>query len=393
MIVQVRNYQIVSSADLEFLPGLNVIQGPSNNGKSSLFKALKSAFYTIPGTTPIKSGESAYMVGINYNGHKVVYKKGLKDSIYLVDGEKYTKFGTNTPTAVSEALNIKELELNGNKEQLNFWDQMDYPFLLDKTGGELFKFIVDSGDNDQVSKALKSMVSDRQQLSKDIDMLQGSINLVDLDISNLSNEIDSLKNKIDVSNKIISMKPTVAKFHSLKDSKLKLEDVRVKYTEVYLDNEIARYKLDKLNNIDSSIDLKVKDLDFYRSKADSLNNINVEKNNIDFKLNDVVKYKSVLNKDFEDLYNLKNNKVELDSISNKIKDVDLKISKIPKLKFDFNIEDLLDFKNIRMKIDELKDSYEECNDLISNYKEQINGLNELLNLFDVCPLCGGKLCL
>lgn len=49
---------------------------------------------------------------------------------------------------------------------------MEYPFLLDKSPIELFRFIIDSGEDDQISKALKDMVSDRQSISKDITSLE-----------------------------------------------------------------------------------------------------------------------------------------------------------------------------------------------------------------------------
>lgn len=54
MKVSISNYQIIKQAVLDFKPGFNVIIGPSNNGKSSILKAIKSAVYTESGTTPIR---------------------------------------------------------------------------------------------------------------------------------------------------------------------------------------------------------------------------------------------------------------------------------------------------------------------------------------------------
>ena len=112
--VEVQDYQIIKNVKAEFIPGLNLVVGPSNNGKTSLLKAMKSLLYTEPGNAPVRYGKSNYRVGITYNGHKVVLQKG-KDSFYMVDGEKYSKYGTNTPEEVSKVLGIKELVLNGNK--------------------------------------------------------------------------------------------------------------------------------------------------------------------------------------------------------------------------------------------------------------------------------------
>ena len=39
--VNVKDFQIIKSAKAEFIPGLNLIIGPSNNGKTSFIKAIK----------------------------------------------------------------------------------------------------------------------------------------------------------------------------------------------------------------------------------------------------------------------------------------------------------------------------------------------------------------
>ena len=36
--VKVKNYQIIKEAEATFIPGLNIIVGPSNNGKTSFIK-------------------------------------------------------------------------------------------------------------------------------------------------------------------------------------------------------------------------------------------------------------------------------------------------------------------------------------------------------------------
>ena len=82
----IKDYQISKKANLEFRPGLTVIVGPSNNGKTSIFKALKANMYTVPGSTPIRVGQSSYAVGIQYNEHTVILQKSNKDSVYLIDG-------------------------------------------------------------------------------------------------------------------------------------------------------------------------------------------------------------------------------------------------------------------------------------------------------------------
>ena len=85
MKLSVKDYQIVKKADLEFIKGLNVIIGPSNNGKSSLIKAAKAAIFNEAGTSSVRAGTTSYMVGLQNNGHTVIFQKGLKESAYSID--------------------------------------------------------------------------------------------------------------------------------------------------------------------------------------------------------------------------------------------------------------------------------------------------------------------
>ena len=95
MKVSIKNYQILKQIALEFKPGFTALIGPSNNGKSSVLKAIKAAAYTEPGTTPIRHGTDSYIVGIQNNNHVVMYQKKEGKTKYVVDGEKYSKFGFN----------------------------------------------------------------------------------------------------------------------------------------------------------------------------------------------------------------------------------------------------------------------------------------------------------
>jgi exonuclease SbcC len=97
MHVFIKDYQILKNIELDFKPGLNVITGPSNNGKSSIIKAIKAAIYTETGSTPIRFGCDFYLVQIKNNNHSVLFQKKQTTATYVVDKETYSKFGTNTP--------------------------------------------------------------------------------------------------------------------------------------------------------------------------------------------------------------------------------------------------------------------------------------------------------
>ena len=47
MRIKAKNFEIIDELDLELNPGLTVITGASNNGKSSLIRLLRSLIYNL----------------------------------------------------------------------------------------------------------------------------------------------------------------------------------------------------------------------------------------------------------------------------------------------------------------------------------------------------------
>lgn len=392
--VSIKNYQIIKDASLDFIPGLNVIIGPSNNGKSSIIKAIKALIYTVPGTTPIRNGQSFYAVGINYNNHTVILQKGLKESVYIVDGEKYTKYGVNTPEIVSKSLNIKELVLNGNKEQLNFWDQMKYPFLIDRTSTELFKFIIDSSDSDQVSKSLKDMVSDRQQLSKNIDILQGSINTIDLDIDNYKSILNNSKDVLEACDNIINLQSKISKLNQLKQ----IKEAHINNLKLLEENKNKLIKIDIILN---------RDIDIINQVTHKLNNL-IKLNKLFIDLHTLINNQS---DNYEQLLNLNwiNNidKLDLSLIVNKLdklKNIKQKLNNInqsllykPNLKLtELNLDNILiskfnRLKSVKQALNNIEYKQVENNTSIIATDNSFLYYNKFYDYFDVCPYCGNRI--
>lgn len=401
--VSVKDYQIIKQAILDFKPGLTSIIGPSNNGKSSILKAIKSAVYTEPGSTPIRTGAQSYIVGIQDNGHTVVYQKKEGSSKYLVDDKSYSKFGLSTPEEVSTALNIRELILNGNKVQLNFWNQMDKPFLLDKSAGELFKFILDSGENDQLSSVLKAMVTDRQSLNKEADNLQGQITALEDSIDKQQKESDKLVPVIEKANNLIDKKSKYDELNKLKEliQNYSILDKRIEEHETNLkiikDKEKIYNKLD-LKLFKNKLDIN-KDIEDYNQNETQILNVynnivntqgmldilnRLKLSELSYLINKIDEYKIILN-DIE-----------------KYSDVILKLTKAIPSKTLVDKIPLVENRNKIFDIIEKLYSFSErefeiLNEL-ENLESSYNKIKEIEKLFKVCPLCGhalegGKLCI
>lgn len=392
MKVQVKNYQIIKNAEAEFVPGLNVIVGPSNNGKTSFIKAIKSLIYTEPGSTPIRFGTQSYIVGIQYNGHTVILQKGLKDSAYLVDGEKFTKYGTSTPEEVSKALGIRELELNGKKEKINFWDQMNYPFLLDKSSTELFRFIVDSGEDDQISAALKDMVSDRQGINKDINQLQGSIMVLDEQIASKTKEIDNLKPRLDVSKEIIKMQTKVANVRQMNDLLEKIKSLQSKQLEL----QKQYNKVEAESKIYTESVLKLQD-SYEKSSiySNTLRRINDFKNRINQNDQILSKYKitfdlleNVSKVNLEPLIKVRDSILNLQSKVNLLSNQKSSTLDIDTKKVEENLLTLTNYKTSLQRFSANRTLKSNSETMMDSVNKILDKITKLQSNIQVCPYCG-----
>ena len=230
IVVSIRDFQIIKKASLTFKPGLTAIIGQSNNGKSAIFRAIKSCVYNEPGATSIRNGCSSYLVGIQMNGHTVICQKG-KNSMYKVDGVTYQKVGRTQLPEVARSLNIRELNLNGSNEQINFWDQMEKPFLLDRSETELFRFIVDSGKDNNIMQASKSLVSDRQSITKEITMIEGMIAQSEANVKSYEEKLANSDETLAICERIIKQSN---KFYSIIVAKLNIDKVMYEEKNIYI---------------------------------------------------------------------------------------------------------------------------------------------------------------
>ena len=386
--LSVKDFQIVKNANLSFLPGLNCIIGQSNNGKSALMRAAKACIYNTPGTTNVRLGCNNFAVGLQMNGHTVILQKGT-NSIYKVDNEVYGKIGRTQLPEVASSLNIRELNLNGSNEQLNFWDQMEKPFLLDRSETELFRFIVDSGKDNNITLALKTLVSDRQGITKEINMIEGMLSQADITIQNYKDKLVNSDNILDTCNKIIQLGPEIKRLESSETCISKHKELSDGLFKVNLElNSLNKLLLDVEPMQESLLtkykksDLVDKIVNSYRQKQKLLNDINLRINKYEF-IGDITLNEN-LNK-----YNLLNNIVSKHhELSGKLSDIN-KI-KIPEVSSGFN-ENAEKLSKLIQILDRRNTSFSnlsKAKDNINEYDLKIKSLKEELDGIGVCPTCG-----
>lgn len=131
--LEINNFQSHKYSRLEFSEGVNVIVGTSDSGKTAVLRALRWVVNNRPSGNDFRStwgGETSVQL-VTDDGIVIRNKDKAEKYSIGVAGKKdieFKAFGTNVPQEVSDVLNISEINLQG---------QMDAPFLLSKSAGEV----------------------------------------------------------------------------------------------------------------------------------------------------------------------------------------------------------------------------------------------------------------
>jgi len=207
--IKIKNFQSYEDSILNLSQGVNVIvpedmSNPSTIGKTAIKRALELLCFNKPGGARYfsnfkKKGITEIAVGIA-QGNEIKLKKeiSVKGSIkkivsaeYQIDeSEPYRKFGASVPDEVKDLLNVSEL---------NFQNQLDKPFLISTTAGEIAKTI------NRITKAEKvdEWVS---ELTTEINSRNKSVKLLESDIEQTKESIEALKELNNIGREVDKLK-------------------------------------------------------------------------------------------------------------------------------------------------------------------------------------------
>lgn len=131
--LHIANFQSHKDTTLDFHPGVNVIVGESDSGKTSIIRAARWLIWNRPNGDDFRSdwgGETEVSIGLK-NDVKVARVKDKENGYYLTNPDKYKEFkafGTKVPEEIQKVLNI---------DDTNLQKQFDSPFLISASPGEV----------------------------------------------------------------------------------------------------------------------------------------------------------------------------------------------------------------------------------------------------------------
>ena len=319
------NYRCYQSESFDLSKNITILHGESDNGKSTVIKALLAIINNEINNEDIMHGENITTLKLTLEDDWVVIREKSLTGInrYIIntpDGkeyERYDNFGINIPSKVNIALGKDSIEvLDEINVTLNFSEQLKLSMVLALKDFQLAKMIDELSNisifNKSIEKANTEIAKnqhERSVLFKQREQLKEKINIL-IPVIELEKKQKKIKKQFSLLN---ANKIKLMKLEKLLIQKEKLEN------SIIVENNIIK-TLKPLEDVNIKLkSLKNKNIEYENLKKlyKELNEIKDKKNNLT-KNNDILKKirivnivkleeKEITRKKLENLYNKKNN--------------------------------------------------------------------------------------
>ena len=417
MIIKAKDYEVIENLTLELKEGITVIVGASNNGKSSIIRLLRSLFYNLNNDSSIRQGETSYTIGVIDNNNKVIVKRDLTSAnktVYSVNGNILKKVGRNPVPEVEDALNIRIIDINKKKMELNFLRQMEFPFLLGESGGFIYDFLSSSSNQNDFTDLFKTMKHDLKEISDNKKRLEGQVDTLKDMYQTSKDTYDKLEPIDPLVEEILAFDIKMKHLQKLSDSIINLEyaDEGIINQNKILKEYTGKYELLKdIDNLAMEYG-KYKELEKQCIKIEELNSkIQLQQESI-ARLD---KLNKMLN--MQELENLMNN---VEALGKQVTSLDHRIIDIQRLHYDIDkLEEVkttnareLDMINVLLELITNKTNMQEftskldkhINNMqelvqqlegeslsINRYNVTLKNITKEMDDFEICPLCNKPL--
>jgi len=141
--IEIQNFKSYKNAEIAFCPGVNVITGENDSGKSNILKAIRLVTTNQPrGGDYISDSGGDLQIDLDIGGRIISRFRNVRwnsaqnryiagtENLYLLSGEKepFHSFGAGVPEIIKTHLNIS---------MTSFGLQFAQPFLMDKSAPEV----------------------------------------------------------------------------------------------------------------------------------------------------------------------------------------------------------------------------------------------------------------
>jgi len=184
--IKITNYQSHENTQLDFSPGVNVITGKSQNGKTAILRSIYWLLFGKPSGFRFHSnftaGTDPTEVELKAEGFpSILAYRSNKASGYIIGKEEFE--GTTVPDKVNQILNLDSLNIQG---------QLDEHFLITSSPGEVARVINKITRLERVADWVASLGSKINKENKNVDFCADKIEEGNEELRKYS-ELDSLE--------------------------------------------------------------------------------------------------------------------------------------------------------------------------------------------------------
>jgi len=242
--IRIQDFQNHQDTFFELKPGLNIITGSSDNGKSAISRSLHLAFLDSFRKYDVREGQKNAKVTITYNnGDWYSRTKGDTNEIeYQREGQevvKHSRFSKNIPTDVTEFLGHIPKTLSG---ALPLANQEEKFFLITLSDEALPKEISRLLGIDDLEEAASLLGSDVNKISGDIKKVVGEIESTKEKLEPYENLDQKIKN-------LNEFKEMIAEYEALEKEIKDINDLCAEYQKIgkqYADCKAEKEKSETL---------------------------------------------------------------------------------------------------------------------------------------------------
>jgi len=186
--IALKGFQSHELSEIDLVPGLNVITGPSDSGKTAVIRAIRWLAFNEPqGEAFVNDRVGEAEVQVTLQSGAIITKTRRKGKTsYLVQQDE-TDSGSlfeksEVPLEVTRLLGIEKQTFGDFVAALNFSFQLDAPFLISETASAGAKILGKLAGTESVDLAIKGVSKDtyaarneRSQAEKDAERITGSL--------------------------------------------------------------------------------------------------------------------------------------------------------------------------------------------------------------------------
>jgi len=148
--INLNNFQSHKDTELIFSPGVNIIIGSTDSGKSAILRGLRKCITNKPGGTAFRShwgGETEIKLTID---DSVIKRTIGKENTYHLNDTEFKAFGADVPDEIMDLVNM---------DDTNLQQQLDIPFLLTTPAGQVAAYFNKIAKLDKIGTSLKKINS------------------------------------------------------------------------------------------------------------------------------------------------------------------------------------------------------------------------------------------